>query len=106
MITESDPRLAPTGSPGQLALRGLAPVWEDRSSTRFDVIGPDGGGWTVTLRRGLPADLNGDGFVNTLDLVLMLNEWGVECDPCAADLNSDGFVNVADLSLLLSVWGT
>jgi len=106
VITSSDPRLAPTGSQDQLALRGLTPVWENGTSAFFDVVGPEGGGWALTLRRASVADLNGDGFVNTLDLVLMLNEWGTSCDPCAADLNGDGFVNIADLSLLLSAWGT
>jgi len=106
VITESDPRLDPTGSQNELALRGLTAVWEDGTTATFDLVGTDGFGWSATLRRGRPADLNGDGFVNTLDLVLMLNEWGVSCDPCAADLNSDGFVNVADLSLLLTAWGS
>ncbi len=55
-----------------------------------------------------PADLNGDGVVNVLDLLLLLNDWG-SCPTggaqCPADLNRDGQVNVLDLLLLLNEWG-
>ncbi|TVQ51421.1 MAG: hypothetical protein EA377_12610 [Phycisphaerales bacterium] len=54
------------------------------------------------------ADLNGDGVVNVLDLLLLLNDWG-PCPSggaeCPADLNQDGEVNVLDLLLLLNEWG-
>jgi len=98
-------------------LPGFTVEYADGTVSSFDLLGPvfprelgERSSYTwegeLILRRSSVADLNNDGFVNTLDLVLMFNEWGVSCDPCAADLNSDGFVNVADLSLLLSAWGT
>ncbi|MDY7108687.1 MAG: dockerin type I domain-containing protein [Planctomycetota bacterium] len=66
---------------------------------------------TVTVAHNpfAPAgDVNGDGLVNTEDLLLLLAAWG-ECpgggDPCPADLNGDGFVDTADLLLLLANWG-
>jgi hypothetical protein len=49
-----------------------------------------------------PADLNGDGTVNSGDLAALLGAWGA-AGP--ADLNNDGAVNSADLSQLLGSWG-
>jgi len=51
------------------------------------------------------ADLNGDGVVNVLDLLILLESWG-SCDQCLADLNSDGVVNIQDLLILLEGWTT
>ena len=52
-------------------------------------------------------DLNGDGVVNVVDLLILLENWGV-CPAegaCPADLNGDGTVNVIDLLNLLESWG-
>jgi hypothetical protein len=49
-----------------------------------------------------PADLNGDGIVNGVDLATLLAAWGVAGHP--ADINSDGVVDGADLSALLASW--
>jgi hypothetical protein len=52
-------------------------------------------------------DLNGDGVVDVLDLLILLSAWG-DCpdppDPCPADLNGDGSVSVLDLLTLLELW--
>ena len=42
------------------------------------------------------ADLNGDGVVNILDLVIVAGAFGVE-KPSNADVNGDGVVNILDL---------
>ena len=55
-----------------------------------------------------PGDLNGDGTVGVLDLLLLLGSWGLCPDPpsdCPADLDHDGAVGVADLLILLAHWG-
>ena len=51
----------------------------------------------------LPADVNGDGVVNVLDLISLLPCFGQPAVPgCEAeDVNSDGTVNVLDLIELL-----
>ena len=53
-------------------------------------------------------DLNGDGEVTTVDLLLLLAAWG-PCppspDPCPADLEADGTVSIIDLLILLGNWG-
>ncbi|MFO0827913.1 MAG: hypothetical protein U0572_07150 [Phycisphaerales bacterium] len=48
-----------------------------------------------------PADLNGDGVVNSRDLGILLGAWGT---PGPGDLNGDGIVNSADLGILLGAW--
>jgi hypothetical protein len=49
-----------------------------------------------------PADLNGDGQVNGIDLGILLINWG---SGGAGDLNGDGQVNGSDLAQLLEAWG-
>lgn len=50
-----------------------------------------------------PADLNGDGAVDGIDLGALLGAWG-ECAGCDADLNADGTVDGIDLGILLGNW--
>jgi hypothetical protein len=52
---------------------------------------------------GLPEDINGDGVINTEDLLLLLAAWG-PCPGCPEDINGDGVVNTEDLLLLLGAW--
>jgi len=49
-----------------------------------------------------PADLDGDGIVGTLDLIMLLNQWRTDG---AADITRDGIVDIFDLAELLSDWG-
>ena len=44
------------------------------------------------------ADLNNDGVVNILDLVLVASQFGTTGTP--ADLNADGVVNIQDLEVI------
>ena len=60
------------------------------------------------LARGIPGDLDGDGVVGVLDLLILLAGWGPCPDPpdaCSADLDADGFVGILDLLTLLANWG-
>jgi hypothetical protein len=53
-------------------------------------------------------DLNGDGVIDVIDLLLMLGAWGQCPDPpaeCQADIDGTGSVNVTDLLMLLAEWG-
>jgi thermitase len=60
----------------------------------------------------LTGDFNADGFVNGLDLGILLANWSIPpgspgCSgtiPCAPDLNADGVVNGLDLGILLGNW--
>ena len=51
---------------------------------------------TVTVKAEKTADLNGDGVVNILDLVILANAFGKD----SPDLNADGVVNILDLVIL------
>ena len=54
-----------------------------------------------------PGDLDGDGTVGILDLLILLSSWG-PCPPCCdcpADLDADGNVGIFDLLTLLANWG-
>jgi len=51
---------------------------------------------------GNPADLNGDGSVDGVDLGVLLGNWG---GSGPADLSGDGTVDGVDLGILLGNWG-
>ena len=51
---------------------------------------------TVSVKAEKTADLNGDGFVNILDLVILANAFGKD----SPDLNADGVVNILDLVVI------
>jgi len=56
-----------------------------------------------------PGELLGNLIVNSIDLAVLLNQWGpVSIAPsCSsiADFNSDGVVDSSDLAVLLANWG-
>ena len=56
----------------------------------------------------IPGDIDRDGVVGVVDLLLLLGAWG-PCDdnpqPCPADLDRDGMVGVGDLLVLLANYG-
>lgn len=55
----------------------------------------------------IPGDLDGDGIVNTTDLLILFANWGLcgDCNNCPADLNGDCTVNTSDLLILFANWG-
>lgn len=66
------------------------------------------------IRVTRPADINGDGAVNVIDLLAVINSWGA-CAPvpdltgCPADIAptpaGDDVVNVVDLLFVINNWG-
>jgi hypothetical protein len=82
------------------------------AATLIGIIGNDNtwdvaGIAVVPKPSGVVGDLNGDGVVDVLDLLILLDSWGQCKDPgeCPADLNGDGAVDVLDLLILLDNWG-
>jgi len=58
--------------------------------------------------QGLPGDINVDGSVNILDVVIMVNfvlgfQTPEDAEFSASDLNSDGILNVLDIVQLVSI---
>lgn len=52
-------------------------------------------------------DLNGDGAVDIVDLLVLLAQWGpcAECTDCPADLDGNCEVGITDLLIMLANWG-
>ena len=60
---------------------------------------------TLTLRTYIEsADVNDDGNVNVLDLVLIASEFGNDGQNLAADVNRDGVINILDLILVADMF--
>jgi hypothetical protein len=82
------------------------------SNEQFTLAGGFWAGGDSTAEPQCPVvgDLNCDGVVDVLDLLVLLDAWG-ECADCGlpggcpADLNGDCTVDVLDLLLLLDNWG-
>ena len=75
-----------------LSLNSYIPILQSRGVTvEFDGI------------VALPVDINGDGVVNTLDLVLVASQFGNEGQNLTADVSGDGVVNIQDLVMVIAI---
>jgi len=54
-----------------------------------------------------PGDINGDGYIDALDLTLLRENWGLPVTDATRhlDLNGDGYIDALDLALLREYWG-
>jgi len=57
---------------------------------------------TIETIGGAPADLNGDGCVDSSDLAILLAAWGTTGD---GDVDGSGATGSGDLAVLLAAWG-
>jgi hypothetical protein len=94
---------------GMLSVLSPGPVLQDVffcDNDSHDVNGPwqDGGGnvFEVTCPGDCQGDVNGDGFVDVDDALIVLGNFG---GSGAGDTNGDGTVDVVDLLLLIAAWG-
>ena len=51
-----------------------------------------------------PGDTNGNGLVDTNDILVVLSDWGT-CQNCPGDVNGDGMVGVDDIIVIIAAWG-
>jgi len=63
-----------------------------------------GSAYVFDMGSACPADVTGDGVVDTADLLAVLAAWG-PCEGCPEDINGDGIVSTEDLLILLAAWG-
>ena len=87
-----------TAQAGEKTLRGSKSVTVDGSQGNGYAFNGD-----VTVKEGIPGDVNGDGKINTKDLIRLgqyLAKYAVEINAFGADANGDGKVNTKDLTRL------
>ena len=89
------PETAPTLTVDTVWYRSMPTVSGYRAEAWTESTTQDGLGTPGYQHPSEMADLNNDGVVNILDLVLVASQFGTT-DP-AADLNADGTVNIQDL---------
>jgi len=97
------PSLTASPTPSSTATQTLTPTFTPSPTTSpTETAAPQTA--TTTPR---PADLNGDGQVNVLDVQLAVNVFlGTQTDPAIvsrADLNGDGTVNVLDVQAIANI---
>ena len=52
---------------------------------------------------GIPGDVNMDGIINILDVIVMINMiLGLEAESTLADLNGDGSINIQDIIIIIN----
>ena len=79
-------------------------IWcDDAGNEKLEDVAVRSTGSSVSVRKSIPGDVNGDGKVNVKDITLLaqyLAEWDVSIDSNAANVNADGKINVKDITLL------
>ena len=88
-----------SGKPQEILLPDQATGVESGSHNTFHVLS-DLDGEIYLKRKTDKHDVNGDGIVNILDLVIVANALGKD----APDLNGDGLVNILDLVLVANAF--
>jgi hypothetical protein len=65
----------------------------------------DLGGNTIGTDCGIPSssDIDGDGIVGVIDLLIIIEYWGT--DEVHADLDGSGIVDVGDILIIVADWG-
>ena len=97
LLTSSSPIVLPGGGVGSLGLNVTG------ASGLSLALG--GGGTSLLLTSGFdPADLNMDGFVDGLDLGILLGSWDTVTTPDMGELNGTPPVDGLDLGILLGAW--
>ena len=77
----------------------LSALLDENPKIRIDIeVWREAGGSMIT------GDINGDGIVNILDLVLVAGRFG-QSGQDSADVNGDGIVNILDLVLVAGAFG-
>ena len=60
---------------------------------------------TLDCRAFSAPDIDGDGTVGVVDLLVILGQWGPCGGACVGDVDGDGLVGVGDLLAVLQAWG-
>jgi hypothetical protein len=88
--------LAVTSNGDLLDLSNVHPK-NDYSAAFFAAVLGD-----IIREAGCPADIVNDGYINTNDLIAVINGWEQQGE---TDINGDGVTNVTDIIILINSWG-
>ncbi len=80
----------------QMQIQAMA---DDANSLNIEVLR-----FAIVERSADPADLNNDGFVDGLDLGILLGNFEQNADPAGGELNGTDPVDGLDLGILLGAW--
>ncbi len=96
-----------TSRSGCTAITGTIGQWDAGVPIGGGAVSVQPGFWNSSIiPPGCPADLNGDGSVNTLDLTRFLGRFGAPTTSCGTgDFNGDSQVNTVDLVFFLGRFG-
>jgi hypothetical protein len=92
-----DARVPAAGVPAGAFVTATATDTDARATSEFSAC-------IVADDAGCPGDFNGDGVVDTQDVLAFLNAWTAGDD--SADFNGDGAVNTLDVLAFLNAWST
>ncbi len=96
-----------SGLVGSWTFEGMSPLADGAGQNPEGVLeGPASIEIENFLSPPCPGDVDNSGFVDGVDLAIILTNWGPPSPKYpAADVNGDGDVNGADLAIVLSGWG-
>ncbi len=98
--------LRQVGGHNELVETWDAPTNEEGSvvyfATRFTSLGAPGAVWALSLGDSCAADFNGDGTVNSGDVLAFLNAWNGQ-EP-GGDFDNNGHFNSQDVLAFLNTW--
>jgi hypothetical protein len=87
----------------EIALAGTVMISDENGGTTITQVDNKVAKLTVTpAQGGDKEDLNGDGFVDTGDIQLVLNDMADDKYDVAKDLNNDGFLDTGDIQIILN----
>ena len=76
-------------------------IYTSNVDNQGTIIGEDD---IIIINPPIPGDLDGDGIVGILDILIVIADWGSCTGDCAGDVNGDGSINILDLLILIANW--
>ena len=77
----------------------------DELACNFDITATNDDGSCEFTSCQCLGDLDGDGQISVIDVLMFLSDFGCTIAPCVGDVNGDEQTNVSDLLILLSQFG-
>ncbi|MDP7005317.1 MAG: hypothetical protein QF718_03805 [Phycisphaerales bacterium] len=85
---------------GELRTNGYI-IYTSNLDNQGTIIGEDD---IIIINPPIPGDLDGDGVVGILDILIVIADWGPCPDGCTGDVNEDGVSDILDLLVIIANW--